>query len=60
VFQGPIQSTKICINENWNNVLAEEDANAAETLENASEFDTNDESKNETPVDTLVHGFIDS
>jgi len=33
----------ICINDNWNNVLAEEDANSAETLENASEFDTSDE-----------------
>ena len=50
----------ICINENWNNVLAEEDANSVETLENASEFDTSDESKSETPAEILMHGFIDS
>jgi hypothetical protein len=54
------KAQNICINDNWNNVLAEEDANSAETLENASEFDTSDESENETPAETLVHVFIDS
>jgi hypothetical protein len=50
----------ICINDNWNNLLVEEDANSVETLKNASEFDTCDESENETPAETLVHGFTDS
>jgi hypothetical protein len=50
----------ICINDNWNKLLVEEDANSAETLENASEIDTSDESENETPAETLVHGFTDS
>jgi hypothetical protein len=54
------KTKNICINDNWNNVLAEEDANSAETLENPSEFDTSDELENETPAETLVHGFIDS
>jgi hypothetical protein len=54
------KAENICINENWNNVLAEEDANSIETLKNASEFDTSDEYENETPAETLVHGFIDS
>jgi hypothetical protein len=38
------KAQNICINENWNNILGEEDDNSAETLENASEFYTNDES----------------
>jgi hypothetical protein len=50
----------ICINENWNNVLGEEDENYAETLEKDSEFDTSDESENETPTETLMCGFTDS
>ena len=37
-----------------------EQANSVETLENSSEFDTSDESDNETLVETLVHGFTDS
>ena len=35
----------ICINENWNDVLGEEDDSSAETLETASEFDTSNESE---------------
>jgi hypothetical protein len=54
------KAQNICINENWNNVLGEEDDNTAETLENASEFDASDESENETPAETLVYGFTDS
>jgi hypothetical protein len=54
------KAQNICINENWYNVLGEEDDNSAETLENASEFDTSDESENETPAKTLVHEFTDS
>jgi hypothetical protein len=50
----------ICINENWNNVLGEGDEISAHTLETASEFDTSDESENETPAETLIYGFIDS
>jgi hypothetical protein len=54
------KAQNICINDNWNNVLIEEDGNSADTLKNPSEFDTSDESKNETPAETLVHGFTDS
>jgi hypothetical protein len=54
------KTQNICINENWNKVLGEEDDNSVETLENSSEFDTSDESENETLVETLVHGFTDS
>ena len=54
------KAQNICINENWNNVLGEEDDNSAQTLATASEFDTCDESKNETPTDTLVHGLTNS
>ena len=54
------KSHNISINDNWNTILAEEDANSTKTLENASEFDTSDESENETPAEILVHGFIDS
>ena len=50
----------ICINGNWENVLAEEDVNSVDTLENPSEFDTSDLSENETPAETLVRGFTDS
>jgi hypothetical protein len=58
---GALYTTQnICINENWNNVLAEEDVKSADTLENASEFDTSDESKNEIAAEALVHGFTDS
>jgi hypothetical protein len=41
-------------------IFLEKRINFAETLQNASEFDTSDESKNETPTETLVHGFINS
>jgi hypothetical protein len=51
------KAQNICINDNWNNVLAEENNNSAETFENPIEFDTSDESKNETRVETLVHGI---
>ena len=54
------KAQNICINENWNNVLGEEDENSPENLENDSENDTSDESENETPVETLVHEFNDS
>jgi hypothetical protein len=54
------KAQNICINENWNNILGEEDDNSANTLKNASEFDTSDESENETLAETLVHGFTDS
>ena len=54
------KAQNICINENWNRFLVEEDANSTETLENSSEFDTTDESENETLAETLVHGFTDS
>jgi hypothetical protein len=50
----------ICINANWNSVLAEEHGNSADTLENPSDFDASDESDNETTAETLVHGFTDS
>ena len=40
------KAENICINANQNSVLGEEDANFAETLEDASEFDTSDESEN--------------
>ena len=59
-FRALYKAQNICINENWNNILGEEDDNFAETLENASEFDTSDESENETPAETLVHGFTNS
>ena len=49
----------ICINANWNNVLAEEHGNSIRTFENPSDFDASDESGNETPTETLVHGFTD-
>jgi hypothetical protein len=54
------KAENICINANWNNVLAEEHDNSADTLENPSDFDASDESNNETTAETLVHGFIDS
>ena len=54
------KAQNICINENWNSVLREENGSYAQTLETTSEFDTSDESKNETPTETLVHGFTDS
>jgi hypothetical protein len=54
------KAKNICINGNWKSVLAEEDGNSADTLENPSDFDTSDESENETPAETLVHGFTDS
>ena len=54
------KADNICINGNWNNVLAEEHGNSADTLKNPSDFDTSDESENETPTMTLVHGFTDS
>jgi hypothetical protein len=54
------KAQNICINENWNNVLGEGDDNSAQTLETASEFDTSDESENERPAETLIHGFTDS
>jgi hypothetical protein len=54
------KAKNICINENWNNVLGEGGEISAQTLEIASEFDTRNESKNETPTETLVHGFTDS
>jgi hypothetical protein len=47
------KAQNICINGNWNNVLAEEDGNSADTLENPSEFDTSDESENETPAEDI-------
>jgi hypothetical protein len=49
-----------CINANWNNVITEEHGNSVETLENPSDSNTSDESENETPAETLVHGFTDS
>jgi hypothetical protein len=54
------KAKNICINGNWKSVLAEEHGNSVDTLENPSDFDTSDESENETPAKTLVHGFIDS
>ena len=54
------KAQNICINENWNNVLGEGDDISAQTLKTTSEFDTSDESKTETPAETLVHGFTDS
>ena len=54
------KAQNICINENQNIVLGEEDDNSVEILKNSSEFDTSDGSENETPVETLVHGFTDS
>jgi hypothetical protein len=54
------KAENICINGNWNSVLVEEHGNSADTLKNPSDFDTSDESENETPAETLVHGFIDS
>jgi hypothetical protein len=54
------KAENICINANWNNVLTEEHGNSADTLENPSDFDASDELENETPAETLVHGFPDS
>ena len=54
------KAENICINGKYNNVLAEEHENSADTLKNPSDSDTSDESKNETSAETLVHGFIDS
>ena len=51
------KAQNICINDNWNNILAEENRNSVETLENPIEFDTSDESENETRVEALVHGI---
>jgi hypothetical protein len=60
MLQVPLKRQNICINEKSSNVLVEEDENSTQTRENASEFDTRDESENETPAKTLMHGFIDS
>ena len=54
------KARNICINENWNNVLGEGDDISAQTFETSSEFYTSDESENEWPVETLIHGFTDS
>jgi hypothetical protein len=54
------KAENICINANWNSVLAEEHGNSVETLENHSDSDTSDESEIETLAETLVHGFTDS
>ena len=54
------KAENICINANWNNVLAEEYGNSTDTLENPSDFDASDESDNETTAKKLVHGFTDS
>jgi hypothetical protein len=54
------KAENICINANWNSVLAKQHGNSVETLENPSDSDTSDESENETPAETLVHGFTDS
>jgi hypothetical protein len=59
-FRALYKAENICINGNWNSVLAEEHGNSTDTLENPSDFDTSDESENETPAKTLVHGFTDS
>jgi hypothetical protein len=50
----------IYINDNWNHVLEQGNDNSAQTFDTTSEFDTSDESKNERPAETLIHGFIDS
>jgi hypothetical protein len=54
------KAENICINGSWNSVLAEEHGNSADTFENPSDFDASDKSENETPAETLVHGFTDS
>ena len=54
------KAQNICVNENWNSVLGEGDDNSAQTLKTTSEFDTSDQSENETLAETLVHGFTDS
>jgi hypothetical protein len=54
------KAENICINCNWNNVLIEEHGNSTNTLKNLTDFDTSDESENETPAETLVHGFTNS
>jgi hypothetical protein len=54
------KAQNICINDNWNTVLEEGNDISAQTFETASEFDTSDESKNERPIETLIHGFTNS
>jgi hypothetical protein len=54
------KAQNICINENWNHVLEQGNDNSAQTFDTTSEFDTSDESENERPVETLIHGFTDS
>ena len=54
------KAENICINGNQYSFLTEEHSNSTDTLENPSDFDTSDESENETPTETLVHGFTDS
>jgi hypothetical protein len=50
----------ICINDIWNNVLEEGDESSAQTFDTTSEFDTSNESENERPTETLIHGFTNS
>jgi hypothetical protein len=50
----------ICRNDNWNNVLEQGNDKSTQTFDTTSEFDTSDESENERPAETLIHGFTDS
>jgi hypothetical protein len=50
----------ICINEDWNHVLQEENANSTQNAETNTQSDTDGESNNENPTETLVHGLIES
>ena len=54
------KAENICINENWNHVLEQGNDNSGQTFDTTSKFDTSDESKNERPTETLIHGFTDS
>jgi hypothetical protein len=54
------KAQNICINDNWNHVLEQGNDNSAQTFDTTSEFDTSDESENERPAETLIHGFTDS
>ena len=54
------KAQNICINDNWNHVLEQRNDNSTQTFDTTSEFDTSDESENERPIETLIHGFTDS
>jgi hypothetical protein len=54
------KAQNIFINEDWNHVLEQGNENSTQTFSTTSEIDTDDESENERPTETLIHGFTES